>query len=622
MNDKEDVKQKLDIVEVIREYIPVKAVGANFQAICPFHNEKTPSFVISPEKQIWHCFGCDRGGDVFSFVMEKEGIGFREALKMLAEKAGVVLQDNNFQDNSKLGRLREIMELSGKYYAHILKTPAGVKALEYLHQRGLKDETIQDWQLGYSPDSWTSLYDFLRTRPKEGKKFSEEEIAGTGMIIKKDKVVNGRQYYDRFRGRIMFPIHSTSNNLIAFTARISPEKEKTEKMGKYINSPQTEVYDKSRVVFGLNKAKSEIRQQDLAIVVEGQMDVISCFNHDIENVVATSGTALSSYQLSLIKRFTNNLALSFDMDEAGQNAADRGIKEALNLGMNVKVITISGGKDPDEILKTNPDEFKNNIQDAKPVMEYYYAKISSDIDLSSLENKAIVRDKMFDMISYISNKSDQGHWLKIISENLDFSETDIREEFIKFTQSNTVNKNYNRGGAATEQRRAGFEDKTEITKNKVLSREDMLMELFLALLLRFPTLIPYATDNLDASQLQIDQRSLVYKNLIIYYNKSASFDYKSYVNDAENDEKSLKILEKLALLGEKEFYSYSLEEAKKDLITIILEIKRRRLHTEIRELEKQLLVFEKNGEDKQAEIEDLMREIKNKNDDLTKLSQA
>jgi len=210
MSQVEDIKAKLDIVEVIREYVNVKAVGANFQALCPFHNEKTPSFVISPEKQIWHCFGCGRGGDVLSFVMEKEGLGFMETLRLLAPKAGVVLKYENPESYSERNRLLDILELAGKYYNHLLTTPTGAAAREYLIKRGLDEKTIADWQLGYSPDSWDSLYKFLKTRPLSGSKYTDEEIFLAGLITKKE---GGRGYYDRFRDRIMFPIWDANNNL-------------------------------------------------------------------------------------------------------------------------------------------------------------------------------------------------------------------------------------------------------------------------------------------------------------------------------------------------------------------------------------------------------------------------
>ena len=474
MSQSEEIKKKLDIVEVIREYTPVKAVGANFQALCPFHNEKTPSFVISPDKQIWHCFGCGRGGDVFAFVMEKEGLGFMETLRLLAPKAGVVLKYEDPAAYSERNRLLDILELSGKYYAHVLTTAPGKVAKEYLLKRELSEETISDWHLGYSPDSWDSLYNFLKARPISGKKYTDEEIFLAGLIIKKDQAGgSARGYYDRFRDRIMFTIWDVNNNIVAFTARINPAKEKTEKMGKYINSPQTGVYDKSRILFALNKAKNDIRKEDLAIVVEGQMDAISCHQHGFKNVVASSGTALTTEQVALIKRFTNNVALCFDMDDAGQMAADRGIKEVLAQELNLKIIVLPYGKDPDECLKNNPDDFRQAVRGAKLMLEYYLEKISAGLDLSQLDNKQLVVKKMLDMIAKVHNKVERDFWLHKLSESVEVDEALLRENLEKISKPEGVVKSSQPHSAAKSQEAA-------------MSREERLAELLLAILIKFP----------------------------------------------------------------------------------------------------------------------------------------
>ncbi len=617
MSDRDEIKSKLDIVEVIREYIPIKAVGANFQALCPFHNEKTPSFVISPEKQIWHCFGCGRGGDIFSFIMEKEGQSFVEALRLLAQKAGVTLKYDNPENRSKRNRLLDIMELAGKYYAHVLKSPTGRQAKEYLIKRGLKEETIEDWQLGYSPDTWSSLYDFLLSRPRLGRKYNDEEIFATGLIVRKDgPAIEGRRFYDRFRDRIMFPISDVNHNLVAFTARINPEKEKTEKMGKYINSPQSEIYDKSRVLFALNKAKEAIRKTDLAIVVEGQMDAISCHNYGFKNVVASSGTALTNEQVALLKRFTKNLALAFDMDEAGQNAADRGIKESLAQGMNIKIITLPHGKDPDDCLRENPADFKTAIEAAQPILEYYYQKISADLDLEKIDNKIIIRDKMFAMINLVPNKVEQGYWLKTISEKLDFSEVDIREEFALFSTKATAS---NRSSDSKTRASASASEKSEVLP--VLSREEMLSELFLALLIKFPELISYSLENFDPSKVYPTQNSQFYENLIIYYHKNLTLNYeefKLYLEELDADFE--KQLNKLVLLGEKEFYSFDSDKGRQELIKIMVELKRFALKKQIRKLEKALSETEKNQtDDSRQKVESLMLELKAASEELNKL---
>ena len=627
MSQAEDIKAKLDIVEVIREYIPVKAVGANFQALCPFHNEKSPSFVISPDKQIWHCFGCGRGGDVFSFVMEKEGLGFMEALRELAPKAGVTLKNENPEEYSKRNRILDILELSGKYYAYNLNNSANKNGLNYLTKRGLKEETIKDWQLGYSPDAWDSLYNFLKARPLSGQKFTDDEMFLAGVIIKKDASKGQRGYYDRFRDRIMFPIWDVNNNLIAFTARVNPEKEKTEKMGKYINSPQSAVYDKSRVLFALNKAKTAIRKADLAIVVEGQMDAISCHQAGFTNVVASSGTALTREQVTLLKRFTNNIALSFDMDDAGQMAADRGIKEVLSQGMHLKIIVLPHGKDPDESLKNNPGEFekavslgklndndkdfdhyyKKSIEDAKPMLEYYFSKVSEGIDLNELGNKNLVSGKMLDMISLVVNPIERDYWLKKVAEDLDISEVILRESLGK------------RINITPEALVSVKSTKEKETLGQNLSREEKLSELLLALLVKFPDFLSYALNNLEPELLAGEGNIGFYKNLIIYYNKVAILEYSAFhAYLSEIGEGAENLLDKLILLGEKDFYDYEEAQVKSEIIKIIIELKKYSYQKQIKKIERLLLESEKKGQNE--ETVRLMDELKSLTDEIKKIN--
>ncbi|MFA5754498.1 MAG: DNA primase [Patescibacteria group bacterium] len=598
MGQAEEIKTKLDIVEVIREYVPVKAVGANFQALCPFHNEKTPSFVISPDKQIWHCFGCGRGGDVFSFVMEKEGLGFMETLRLLAPKAGVTLKYENPEEYSKRNRILDILELAGKYYAHLLTTPAGQAARAYLLGRGLSEETIKDWHLGYSPDAWDNLYQFLKARPLTGAKYTDEEIFLAGLIIKKETVSSGgRGYYDRFRDRIMFPIWDVNNNIVAFTARVNPAKEKTEKMGKYINSPQTKVYDKSRVLFALNKAKNAIKKEDLAIVVEGQMDAISCHQHGFNNVVASSGTALTTEQVALIKRFTSNIALSFDMDDAGQMAADRGIKECLAQEISLKVIVLPSGKDPDESLRNNPDDFRLAVANAKPMLEYYLDKVSAGLDLEELDNKQTVAKKMLAMLALVSNRLEQEFWLHKLSEKVASPEALLREALVKISL------------AAGVVSKAGELDKSVVTPEGS-SREEKLTELLLAILLRFPEFFSYVINNLEAEYLANRDLVQFYNNLIIYYNKVASLDYANLrLFLEENDSGAEKLLDKLILLGEKDFYNYEASQVKNEIINIISELKKYSRQKTINSLQQEIAQAEKRGD--QAELERLMTDLKN-----------
>ncbi|KKT13473.1 MAG: primase protein [Candidatus Falkowbacteria bacterium GW2011_GWF2_43_32] len=608
MSQSEEIKSKLDIVEIIREYVPVKAVGVNFQALCPFHNEKTPSFVISPEKQIWHCFGCGRGGDVFSFVMEKEGLGFMEALRLLASKAGVVLKNENPEAYSQRNRLLDILELAGKYYAYILTTPAGQNAKNYLLQRGLTEEIIAAWQLGVSPGpptgGWGELYKFLKQRPLSGRKYTDEEIFSAGLIIKKERASEtaapGRSdYYDRFRDRIMFPIFDVNNNLIAFTARVSPEKEKTEKLGKYINSPQTAVYDKSRTLFALNKAKNAIREKDLAIVVEGQMDAISCHQHGFENTVASSGTALTVEQVTLLKRFTNNVALLFDMDDAGQLAADRGIKECLAQEVNLKIIVLSVGKDPDECLKNNPEDFKKAVVEAKPMLEYYFTKITAGLNLDEVADRRLAEEKMLAMLAAVNNHIERSYWLTRLNEEIGTNEKELREKLALLTAKKGP-RNASAAAAPTE--------KTAPSAVRRPGREEKLAELLLALLIRFPEFINYGAGNLEPQYLSDPGFVRFYNQLIIYYNKSASLDYADFrLSLATDQAEDTKLLDKLILLGEKDFYSYESGQVKTEIINIISELKKYGKQKKIKKLQKQLQSAEASG--RTEELNALMDEL-------------
>jgi len=591
MNPSDEIKQKIDLVDFIREYIPVKAVGANFQALCPFHGEKSPSFVISPEKQIWHCFGCGKGGDLFSFIMEMEGLGFVEAVRLLAPRAGVTLRNQNPESYSKRNRLLDIMALSVKYYHHLLNSNIGTKPMDYLKRRGISQEIIDEWQIGYSPDAWDSLSSFLAIRPIEGKKYTYEEMVEAGVVIKKEGY--GNRYYDRFRDRLMFPVYEVTGNPIAYSARINPDKEAAgEKIGKYINSPQNAIYDKSRVLFGLDKAKNHIKTKDLAIVVEGQMDVITCHQFGFKNAVASSGTALTTEQVTLLKRYTNNIALCFDADAAGQLAADRGIKEAMAQGMNIKVIIIPSGKDPDDALRQDLASFVLAVRDAKPMMEYLFDKVIDGLDLKLVENKKDVAGKMLIMINKLTNRVEADHWLKILSQTLEIDESVLRESLPHEKESQIVKPIKRSPNNATAK-----------------SREEQLGELLLAIIVRFPDFVPYVIAKLELNWLGNNDLSSFYKNLIIYYNKTNALDYtgfRAYL--AGEGVTQAEILDRLVLLGEKDFYAYEAENVQAEIIKILVELKKYYLQGQIFLAQKAMAEAEKNGET--DKINQILEELK------------
>lgn len=435
MTDVQSIKDRLDIAQIIQEYLPLKKSGVNWKAPCPFHREKSPSFMVHPEKQIWHCFGCSRGGDVFSFVQEIEGMDFPEVLKFLADKAGVKLE-NNFQNEVQKSQKNRILDINAKaaYFFHrfLLDIPASKSAGDYLENRGLKKETIEKWQIGFIPEQWELLTKYLL---KKG--FGIEDLVMSGLTIKRDgaDVRTGRGFYDRFRGRIMFPLSDAHGNVVGFTGRVLVENENTG--GKYVNTPQTPVYDKSRVLFGLDKAKKEIKAKDAAVIVEGQMDVIACHEAGMANVVAASGTALTPEQIKLLKRYSNNVTMAFDADSAGQNAAKRGIDIAMQEGMNVKVIKIpdGAGKDADECLKKNSTVWFDAVEKAVSVMDWYFKNILSGINLSDPRQKQQAADALLNEIQKIPYPVEKDSWTKKLADmlNVDLS---VLAETVRKKQKN------------------------------------------------------------------------------------------------------------------------------------------------------------------------------------------
>jgi len=629
-NPSDEIKSKLDIVDVIREYIQLKAAGLNFRANCPFHREKTPSFMVSPEKQIWHCFGCGKGGDVFSFVMEIEGLSFVETLRLLAKKAGVVLKKADPALTSKRNALLDILELSAKYYHKVLTdSPAAETARQYLRERALTSDTIDKWQIGYSPDTWDSLTNFLKSRG-----FGENEIFLAGLSVKKDPSAgSGRAgFYDRFRGRIMFPIHDINGNVAGFTARVRPEKEAEEKMGKYINTPATMIYDKSKILFGLDKAKMAIKAEDAAVLVEGQMDAITAQQNGFNNVIASSGTALTVEQVNLIKRYSNNLFLSFDMDKAGDLAAERGIAQAMQAEMNIKVIEIKDAKDPDECIKNNPESWRQAVENAKPMMQYYFDKTFAKLNLKDYEGQNQAEKILLPVIAKFGSKTEQDYWLKKLSQEVDANENSLREKL------GEIIKKQNQTNYSVKPLAVGAKELSRLKP----SREQMLSELLLAFAIRFPSHLEYVINHIGPDDLAGESNQLLYKNLIIYYNKlidlwtreggnfELAINYlslKEWLSNSDNftedceaktdsqpdNYKCLSLLDRLVLLADKDFYDYSEEQVKAEIINIMATLRVNYLNNRRHAIAKLIAAIEKeniSGQEKNEKLKNLMEEFK------------
>ena len=417
----EEIKNKLNVVDIVGSYVKLTKTGINYRGVCPFHSEKGPSFFVSPTRQMWHCFGCGVGGSVFDFIMKIEGIEFGDALRILAKKAGVELKRENPQVQSERKRLYEICDLSCSFFEKQMEAGDwGKKAEEYLLKRGITEESIKKWRLGYSPDTWQGLSDYL-----VGKGYSRDEIVKAGLAVHSDK---GNNPYDRFRGRIIFPIFDANSQVIGFGARIFKEADKKE-TAKYINTPQTMLYDKSSVLYGINNAKLAIRKNNQCVLTEGYTDVIMCHQAGFDNTVGASGTALTSNHLNILKRYTDNLLLSFDMDVAGDNATKRGINLAENQGFNIKVIdTYSNAKDPAEIILENPDNWAESVKNARAIMDYYFDTAFSHFDKKTPQGKKDISKIILPAIKRLPNKIEQSHWIQKLTQKLEVSESAIIEE--------------------------------------------------------------------------------------------------------------------------------------------------------------------------------------------------
>lgn len=410
----EEIKARLNIVDVVGGYVKLDKSGSHWKACCPFHRERSPSFMVNEERQMWHCFGCNKGGDAFAFVMEMEGIGFREALIMLAERANVELPqytkaaEEHYQEvRDEKSRLYEIHEFATKFYEKQLWEGVGKeKALPYLRDRGLSDESIRKFRLGFAPEGWRNLSDFL---VKSG--FSAQELTQAGVALKKEQ---GDGYYDRFRDRIMFPITDTIGRVVGYSARVAPGAD--ESQAKYINTSETPIYKKSQVLYGLSYARQSIKQAGSTVLVEGNMDVIACHQAGIENTVAVSGTALTEEQLALLRRYAKEIRFFFDMDEAGQKAARRSTELALAHEIEALIIAIPDGKDAADLAREHPDALREAIAHPKPALAYFLAQLVGRYDIATPAGQKEVLAQFVPFVAAAKNDIDRAYWLKELAQ--------------------------------------------------------------------------------------------------------------------------------------------------------------------------------------------------------------
>ena len=427
----EKIKERLTITEVVESYIKLDKAGGNLKGKCPFHNEKTPSFFVSPDRGSYYCFGCGAKGDIFTFVQEFEGLDFMGALKTLALRAGVELVRENVQARNELDRLYGAMEEATSYYQNLLKESAAAK--DYLKNRGITDTTISEFCIGFVPEGWRAIHDHLL---KKG--FSVAEIEKVGLIKQTEK-----GYYDRFRGRIMFPISDSSGRIIAFSGRILVDDGKS---AKYLNSPDTVLFNKSNILYGLDKAKLDIRKRDYTILVEGQMDLIMSHQAGIKNTVAVSGTALTDSvvsrddvvnNLGLVRRLSSNMIIAFDADGAGIRASARASQVALSLGMDVKIVQIEGGKDPADIILHSIEDWKNMLRSAKQVIEFHLDTVLAR-KLDDRKLTKAISEEVLPYIVVLQSRMEKAHFVAKIRDMTKIDENAIWEDLKRLEKSMQV----------------------------------------------------------------------------------------------------------------------------------------------------------------------------------------
>jgi DNA primase len=505
----DQIKERIDVVELVREYVPsLKKVGTNWKAPCPFHQEKTPSFVVSEEKQIWHCFGCAKGGDIFGFIREVEGVEFRDSMRLLAKKAGITLSKQDPKKESERTRTLDILRAASAWYHQALKTAKSAnKVREYIGERKIEDSTRDSWQLGFSPDAWEGVSAYLQT-----KGYRNEEIAKAGISSINDR----GGYYDRFRNRLMFPITDVHGTVVGFTARKMNDEDVG---GKYINTPETDVYHKSSVLYGLSQAKQSIREKDLAVIVEGNMDCVSSHQAGIKNVVASSGTALTPEQVKLLKRFTKNISLAFDPDSAGQEALVRGLQIAWQEEMRIKIIALPENSDPDDLIKEDVKKWEKAIENSQDFMDWLIDRAEKMNDLKSADGKKQAAKTILTWIKRLPDQIEQTHYLQILSNKINVDETILRNAIQ--VQKKPQNRQYSR-----------VQPEQNVPKKRDIDFQSGIRLLAILLLVKEWQTVPI-------EWLVDENHKNLYKNLNSYYDSHTEIDANLWLEELNEEEKIL-----------------------------------------------------------------------------------
>lgn len=425
MSSVDEIKSKIDILTLISSYVKLEKAGANWKGKCPFHNEKTPSFFVSPDRGSYYCFGCQAKGDIFTFVEEFEGLDFVGALKVLAEKAGVELKNYDKKEGGENNKLFSILEQATFFYEK--KLSENLEALNYLRDRGIHKETIKEFRIGFAPLEWRSLHDFLSSRGVTGK-----DMLAVGIVKQKEGILG--KYYDTFRGRIIFPIADSSGRVVGFSGRILIPDDKSP---KYLNSPETKLFRKSEILFGLNMAKRHINEHDYSILVEGQMDLVNLHQAGLKNTVASSGTALASEQIIKLKRLSERMIMAYDGDSAGFLATNKSAKLALSLGMEVKVAHFPENKDPADLAKDDPKKLREIIGQSKHIIDFYIdSLIYKGLDQRKLGEE--IRKNVLPYINELQSNIEKSHFVRSVAQRTYINEEAIWNDLKKLAEGGKI----------------------------------------------------------------------------------------------------------------------------------------------------------------------------------------
>lgn len=569
----EDILGRIDIVEIISGYIPLKRSGRNFKAPCPFHHEKTPSFMVSADRQIYHCFGCHKGGNVFRFLMDYERMEFPEVVEMLAKRCGVVLPESKPQDpktTNFITQLYKLNELAAGFYEQGLNSTSAHEAKNYLLKRGIKEESLKSFKLGFAADKWDGLITYLRAK---GVPLSLLEKAG--LVLSKE----GGGYYDRFRNRAIFPIFDIKSRVLAFGGRVLDNS-----LPKYLNSPETPIYIKGKHLYGLNFAKDAIRDNDYAVVVEGYLDFLMPYQEGIKNIVASLGTALTHEQARALKRYTHNIVMVYDPDKAGEMATLRSLDIFIEEGMNVKVVSLPEGFDPDLFVRKNGAEgFKEKILAAKSLFDYKLGILKSQYKIKDVDGKSKIAASMLPTINKFEDAVTKSEYIKKLSQELSVTEAALWEELKKIKDDR----------ASVDFSRAQTKKTLDINPTE---------KILIKMMLEAPGLAKYVKENLKLSDFKDERASRIVSLLFNFIEEGREMGPSALVNHIAEEDVA-------QFICESAFLDVADENKEKVVENCVCRLKNERLKDRRENLHEEIKRAQASGDEEKLNI--LMQEFHN-----------